>query len=92
MPTTVRVEAGWDRTDPTAALLNRFGIRDHQLDVRAANTAASLVSSAVASSVADAHIGATARAVSTGDIVVLSSDPTDMAAVCAPTSVRVVPI
>ena len=91
VPTAVRVEAGWDRTDPTAALLNRFGIRDHQLDGHVANTAAHLVSSGVASSVADGHIGATVKS-ALGDIVVISSDPRDMAAVCAPTPVTIVPI
>ncbi|MDZ7678218.1 MAG: hypothetical protein U5K29_06680 [Acidimicrobiales bacterium] len=92
VPTSVRVEAGWDRTDPAATLLNRFGIRDHQLDGHAANTAASLVSTGVVSSVADAHLGATVRGTSVEEIVVISSDPHDMAAVCAPTPVRIVPI
>lgn len=92
VPTAVRVEAGWDRTDPRAALLNRFRIRDDQLDGRTADTAASLVSSGVASSVADAHIGATVNGTLGDEIIVISSDPQDMAAVCAPTRVRVVPI
>lgn len=92
VPTAVRVEAGWDRTDPTAAFLNRFGVRDLHLDVHAANTAAGLVSSGVATSVADAHIGAVAHNASTDDIVVLSSDPDDITAVCGPARVRVVTV
>lgn len=92
VPTAVRVEAGWDRTDPAAALLNRSRITDHHLDGPGANTAASLVSSAVVSSVADAHIGAAVRAAPSEDVVVISSDPRDMAAVCAPIPVRIVTI
>lgn len=93
VPTSVRVEAGWDRTDPTAALLNRFRVRDHHLDGRAADIAAKLVSSGVVSSVADAHIGATVRGtLDHDDVVVISSDPHDMAAACAPVPVRIVSI
>lgn len=92
VPTAVRVEAGWDRTDPAAALLNRSRITDHHLDGPGANTAASLVSSAVVSSVADAHIGAAVRAAPSEDVVVISSDPRDMAAACAPIPVRIVTI
>lgn len=92
VPTSVRVEAGWDRTNPTAAVLNRFRVRDHHLDGHAADVAASLVSSGVVSSVADAHVGATVRGAQGDDIVVISSDPHDMAAVCAPVPVRIVPI
>lgn len=75
VPTAVRVEAGWDRTDPTAALINRFRVRDHQLDGPAADIAASLVTSGVASSVADAHIGAAVRGMHADEIVVISGRP-----------------
>ena len=92
VPTAVRVEAGWDRTAPGAALLNRFRIIDQPLDGPAANVAATLVSSGVASSVADAHIGAAVRAAPGPEVVVLSSDPRDMAAVCTPTPARIVTI
>lgn len=92
VPTAVRVEAGWDRTDPRAALLNRFRISDHNLDGHGANTAAGLVSAGVASSVADAHIGAAVSDAQAGEIIVISSDPHDMAAACAPTRVRIVGI
>lgn len=92
VPTSVRVEAGWDRTNPTAALLNRFRVRDHHLDGQAANIAASVVSSGVVSSIADAHIGATVRGTLGDDVVVISSDPHDMAAACAPAPVRIVSI
>lgn len=41
---------------------------------------------------ADAHIGATVRSVSSGDVVVLTSDPADIALVCAPSTPQIVPI
>jgi hypothetical protein len=92
VPTAVRVEAGWDRTRPSASAVNRFRVRDRELDGRSADIAASIVASGVVSSVADAHLGATARSLPTDDIVVLTSDPKDTEAACAPRSVRVVTI
>jgi hypothetical protein len=91
VPTAVRVEAGWDRSQAGASALNRFPVRDRALDGAAANAAAT-IASRTGTSVADAHVGATARAVTTGDVVVLSSDPADMRAVCGPTPVHVVRI
>ncbi|MEX2626857.1 MAG: hypothetical protein WD225_08215 [Ilumatobacteraceae bacterium] len=92
VPTAVRVEAGWDRSRPGAAALNRFRVHDRELDEASANVAAGIISSGVVTSVADAHIGATARGLAADDIVVLTSDPKDISAVCAPRSVRVVTI
>jgi hypothetical protein len=92
VPTAVRVDAGWDRSRPGAAALNRFRVRDRELDAASANIAAGIVSSGVVSSVADAHVGATVQELPADDIVVLTSDTKDMAAVCAPRSVRVVTI
>lgn len=92
VPTSVRVEAGWDRSRPGAAALNRFRVRDRELDATSANVAASIVSSGVVTSVADAHVGATVLGLADDDIVVLTSDPKDIAAVCAPRSVRVVAV
>ena len=92
VPTAVRVEAGWDRSRPSAAALNRFRVRDRELDAAAANVAASIVSTGIVDSVADAHIGATTRGLATDDIVVLTSDPKDITAVCAPRPIRVVTI
>ncbi len=86
VPTTVRVEAGWDRTQPDAASLNRFRITDQTLDARTADTAATLIAKRVATSVADAHLGATVH------IVVITSDPQAMAAVCSPIPVTIVAI
>ncbi len=91
VPTTVRVEAGWDRSTPGAAAINRFRVRDHVLDAPAANWAAS-IHRRCGLGPADAHIGAAVRSVSSGDVVVLTSDPTDIALVCAPSTPQIVPI
>jgi len=89
VPTTVRVEAGWDRSTPGAAAINRFRVRDHVLDAPAANLAAS-IHRRCGLGPADAHIGATVRSVSSGDVVVLTSDPADIALVCAPSTPQIV--
>lgn len=91
VPTTVRVEAGWDRSTPGAAAINRFRVRDHVLDAPVANLAASIQGRCGLGS-ADAHIGALVRSVSEGEVVVLTSDPTDIVLVCAPTAPRIVRI
>lgn len=92
VPTAVRVEAGWDRSRPGSAALNRFRVRDRELDTLAADAAAGIVAAGIVSSVADAHVGATVRALAPDDVVVLSSDPRDMAAVCNPHPVRIITI
>ena len=91
VPTTVRVEAGWDRSTPGAAAINRFRVRDHALDAPAANLAAS-IQDLCHLGPTDAHIGATVRSVHAGDVIVLTSDPADIAVVCAPTSPQIVRI
>lgn len=90
VPTAVRVEAGWDRSEPAAALANRLRITDAALDGGAANVAARLATVGSASSVADAHVGATVAGLPQGEVVVLTSDPVDMAAVCHPRPVRII--
>ena len=78
VPTAVRVEADWDRTDQRFALINRLRISDAALDTRAANRAASL-HKAVGVSVADAHVAAVALSVAGRDTVtVVTSDPNDI--------------
>ena len=74
VPTTVRIEARWNRTDPKTANANRLVGNDH-----AANTAARLADAHDVAP-ADAHIGAIA-AERPGDVAVLTSDPDDIAAV-----------
>ncbi|MBA2495835.1 MAG: hypothetical protein H0V33_01850 [Acidimicrobiia bacterium] len=39
VPTAVRVEAGWDRHDPAAAVINRHTVIDASLDPATADTA-----------------------------------------------------
>jgi predicted nucleic acid-binding protein len=91
VPTTVRVEAGWDRTTPGAAAINRFRLDDHGLDAPTANLAAS-IQRRCGLGPADAHIGATVRSVSSGDVIVLTSDPTDIAVACTPSTPQIVRI
>lgn len=90
VPTSVRVEVGWDRTRPSAALINRLRIADVALDAAAANEAAA-IRTAVGVSVADAHIGVVARHAG-GTAVVLTSDPKDIAAAVGVANTRIVRI
>ena len=91
VPTAVRVEAGWDRSRPEAALANRLRIVDRPLDTGAANTAAE-IAPRTGVSVDDAHVGAVARGVEGEDIIVLSSDPDDMKRVSEPKAVKAIRI
>ena len=96
VPTTVRVEAGWRRTDPAAASANRLQIRDHELDRSSADAAAAAVI-AHGVSPADAHVGATVASIAStsitgAPIVVLTSDPGDIDKVCPPGAARVIRI
>jgi hypothetical protein len=90
VPTSVRVEAGWDRTAPEAAFINLLRIRDVALDTKAADLAAGLAKTHGVS-VARAHIGAATRGrEGSADITILSSDPGDMRAVAGTSNVTVV--
>lgn len=75
VPTAVRVEAGWDRQAPTAAIINRLRITDSALDRAAADRAASL-RLRLGVSVADAHLGSV-LAVTPGPVTVVTSDRGD---------------
>lgn len=91
-PTAVRVEAGWDRRAPSAALINRLRIADVPLDTASANGAADLVAR-LHVSVADAHIGAAVAGVADrGAVTIITSDPDDMVAVTDPIAITIVPI
>jgi predicted nucleic acid-binding protein len=88
VPTAVRVEAGWDRTAPRSAFLNRLLLRDIALDKDHADAAAA-IRAETGVSVADAHLGAVMRA--TGEAVaVVTSDPVDMRAVAGDARVTVI--
>lgn len=90
VPTAIRVEAAWDRSDPRAASVNRFRVLDRPLDTGSANLAAGILGRTRVS-VADAHIGAVAQTVA-GDVVILTSDPDDMVRGSPPKSIRAVRI
>lgn len=91
VPTAIRVEAGWDRSDPRAATMNRFRVADVALDTRTADTAAEIVTR-TGVSVADAHAGAVAQTLGADEVVVLTSDPGDMARTSAPQPITAVRI
>jgi len=87
VPTSVRVEAGWDRTQPEAAAINRLRVVDHPLDAAPANVAAAIADE-LAVSVADAHVGAVLRSLPHDEVVVLTSDPDDITRVAGDRPVR----
>ena len=72
VPTTVRVEAGWDRSASRSDTANRLPIVDDALNTGSADRAAHL-RDILGISPADAHIGAVAQAVQ-GAISILTSD------------------
>lgn len=86
VPTAVRVEAGWDRSAGSAAAINRFRALDAVLGTTMANAGAEIVGR-TGVSVADAHVGATARSLVGDDVIVLTSDPEDMVRVSAPKTI-----
>jgi len=75
VPTAVRIEAGWDRTDSAWAFINRLRVADIPLDSGHADVAAA-VRTRTRVSVADAHLGAAIRGAD--QVTVLTSDPGDM--------------
>jgi hypothetical protein len=81
VPAAVRVEAGWDRRQPEAAVINRFRADEEVLGGEAADRAASL-RNALDLSVADAHLGAVVEAAG-GPVAVLTSDPVDVRRIAA---------
>jgi predicted nucleic acid-binding protein len=76
VPTTVRVEAGWDRSASRSATANRLPIADDALGTGSADRAAHLRDT-LGISPADAHIGAVIQAAQ-GDISILTSDVDDL--------------
>lgn len=91
VPTAVRVEAGWDRSAPGAAGLNRYRVTDAPLDGTGADVAAGIVTR-TGVSVADAHLGAVIRACAGDDVVILTSDPRDMVRVSTPQPITTIRI
>ncbi len=89
VPTAVRVEAGWDRTEPRSAFINLLGIRDAALDEKAADRAAALAHEHRVS-VADAHIGAVIRHLPARPVTVITSDAKDVRLVAGSVPVNIV--
>jgi predicted nucleic acid-binding protein len=87
VPTAVRVEAGWDRTAPAWAFINRLRIADLPLDASQANAAAA-IRNRTQVSVADAHLGAAIQ--SADQVTVVTSDPPDMQLVAEGKHIEVV--
>lgn len=82
VPTAVRGEARWDRTDPAAANANRLLPADDVLDAAGANRVAALRVSVPHASVVDAAVAlAGERAgVEDGIVEILTSDVADLTA------------
>ncbi len=75
VPTTIRVEAGWERMAPRSAAINRLRVTDIGLDASAADRAAAIRRS-LGVSVPDAHLGATLEA-EAERVAVVTSDTDD---------------
>jgi hypothetical protein len=90
-PTTVRVEAGWDRTAASWSFPNTLRIDDAVLDATQANTAAS-IREGTGVSVADAHLGSVIRSTPAERITVVTSDPSDARVVAGDRPITVVTI
>ena len=91
VPTSVRVEAGWDRTAARWAFPNRLRITDGELDTAHADTAAA-IRHRTGVSVADAHLGAAMASAVPDRVTVITSDPDDMRVVAGDTKITVVTI
>ena len=87
VPTAVRGEAHWDRTDPAAARANRLVTRDDALDSAGANRVAQLRSLVPTASVVDAAVATAADRIGGGAahevVEVLTSDVSDLTALKA---------
>lgn len=93
VPTAVRGEAGWRRTDPRAALANRLVRHDLPLDAPGADRIVELRRAVSGASVVDASIAVAAERVSPdrGDVVeVLTSDVDDLTALAGHVTARIV--
>jgi predicted nucleic acid-binding protein len=81
VPTTVRVEAGWDRRARTSAAINRLRAADVALSSEQADVA-TRIRRALGISVVDAHVGAVMGAAD-GPVSVITSDAGDMDRIAA---------
>lgn len=89
VPTTVRVEAGWDRRSPSWAFVNQLHILDISLGPELADSAAA-IRKRTGVSVADAHLGAAIQMTGLKHVTVITSDPRDMRAVAEGKPIEIV--
>jgi hypothetical protein len=91
VPTAVRVEAGWDRTDPAAAQLNRISRAvDVDLDAAGANRCVGLRRLVPEASVVDATVALAAEAARLQPVTIITSDADDITRLVGYTDTRVV--
>lgn len=91
IPTSVRVEAGWDRAESAWAFVNQLRVTDIPLDTSHANAAAG-IRKRTGVSVADAHLGAAIQNAEADYVTVITSDPRDMRLVAEGKHIDVVAI
>jgi hypothetical protein len=91
VPTAVRGEARWDRTDPGAANANRLITADDMLDRPGANRIAQLLRVVASASVVDAAVALAAERVGSGGgvVEVLTSDVADLQSLLAHIGARI---
>ena len=90
VPTAVRCEALWDRTETVAAAANLHVKDDDPLDPAAANRNVQLRQAVPAASLVDASVVVSAERLPGGDVVeILTSDPGDIAALAGHAAVTV---
>jgi hypothetical protein len=90
VPTVVRCEALWDRTQHASAAANLHVKDDDPLDASAANRNVQLRKVVPAASLVDASVVVSAERLPDGDVVeILTSDPEDIAALAGHAAVTV---
>lgn len=90
VPTAVRCEALWDRTEQMAAVANLHVRDDDPLDTAAANRNVQLRKAVPGASLVDAAVVVSAERSRGGDVVeILTSDPGDLAALAGHADVRI---
>jgi hypothetical protein len=91
VPTAVRVEADWDRTDPAAADLNRISRAiDSLLDAGAANRSVQLRRLVPQASVVDVCVAQSAEAAALQPVTIVTSDADDLTRLAGHLASRVV--
>ena len=90
VPTVVRCEALWDRTQQASAAANLHVTDDDPLDTSAANRNVQLRKVVPAASLVDASVVVSAERLPDGDVVeILTSDPGDITALAGHADVTV---